>query len=142
MADAQLDQQQLQQLTALQSVPPDTLERCRRTGTGEDWIRPAVFSLRRPLASAVGSPATDDQCRPARSLPEALRAELRRSDPAVLREQQSQWQFNVNQVAELMVDTADQVVDLVPISKPLGVKVASPQPVLAEGQPCCRRPTV
>ena len=50
----------------------------------------------------------------------------------MLREQ-SQWQFNVNQVAELMLDTADQVVDLVPISKPLGVKVVSPQPVLLEG---------
>ena len=32
-----------------------------------------------------------------------------------------------------MVQTADQVVDLVPISKPLGVKVASPQPLLAQG---------
>ena len=134
MADAQLDQQQLQQLTALQSVPPDTLEQLQA-----DWNRRGLD----PSGSVLAAPTTlhplsDPQplmisAALPESLPEALRAELRRSDPAVLREQQSQWQFNVNQVAELMVDTADQVVDLVPISKPLGVKVASPQPVLAEG---------
>ena len=131
MADAQLDQQQLQ-LTALQSVPPTPWSNCRRTGTGEDWIRPAVFAAPTSIPLSDPQPLMISAALP-ESLPEALRAELRRSDPAVLREQQSQWQFNVNQVAELMVDTADQVVDLVPISKPLGVKVASAQPVLAEG---------
>ena len=134
MADAKLDQQQLQQLTALQSVPSDTLEPLRA-----EWNRRGLD----PSGSVLAAPTTlhalsDPQplmisaALPV-SLPEELRAELRRSDPAVLREQQSQWQFNVNQIAELMLDTADQVVDLVPISKPLGVKVASPQPVLAEG---------
>ena len=134
MADAKLDQQQLQQLTALQSVPSDTLEPLRA-----EWNRRGLD----PSGSVLAAPTTlhslsDPQplmisAALPESLPEELRAELRRSDPAVLREQQSQWQFNVNQIAELMLDTADQVVDLVPISKPLGVKVASPQPVLAEG---------
>ena len=134
MADAQLDQRQLQQLTALQSVPPDTLEQLQA-----EWNQRGLDPSGSVLAAATTlHPLSDPQplmisTALPESLPEELRAELRRSDPAVLREQQSQWQFNVNRVAQLMVDTADQVVDLVPISKPLGVKVASPQPLLAQG---------
>lgn len=134
IADAQLDQLQLQQLTALQTVHSDTLEQLRA-----EWNRQGLDPSGSVLAAATTlHPLSDPQplmisTALPESLPEELRAELRRSDPAVLREQQSQWQFNVNQVAELMVQTADQVVDLVPISKPLGVKVASPQPVLTEG---------
>jgi hypothetical protein len=120
-------QDDLEKLAGLQAVSTDKLRELKASLEKQGFDPSGtVLAFQSTLAGPDPNPVLISKSVP-QALPQELRNRLTAHEPGVLSEQQSQLQFGPKQVAALVNHTKDQASGVEPVSKPVGVTVASRQ---------------